>query len=436
MQAEAPSSAALRTSLIEESIVSLDTTGIPLPGYTPRGRELISSLQNKPYRFFLTSQLLSTIGMWIQRLALDWVLLEITGSVTLVGFLVVLQFGPTLILGMWGGVLVDRYSTRMLLLMSQSVVLAVNLALVVAALTGTLSAWVIFALSGVLGFFSIVDQPGRQVIIGQIVGPVHLGNAISMNQITYQIAGMAGPALAALLLIAPGQATVFVAASTAHLLALIAMILLFVKAQLIRVSPSPREPGQIAAAFAYAARKPEIRYTLIMLVFVCVLALNWPILFVSMATVDFDSGPGGYGLANTAIAAGSLVGGILALRRTHRGLRTVIIAMSGFCAFRAFCGLAPYEWMYLLIIAGTGVWSILMWTGANSLLQWSTNSRMRGRIMSLYLLIAVGGQALGGPLLGWACQTFGTRPVFVLSGLVPLVAIFIVISLLRRAPRT
>ena len=436
MQAEAPSSAALRTSLIEESIVSLDTTGIPLPGYVPRGRELISSLNNKPYRFFLTSQLFSTMGMWIQRLALDWVLLEITGSVTLVGMLVVLQFGPTLFLGMWGGVLVDRYSTRVLLLMSQSVVLGVNLALVVAALTGTLSAWLIFALSGVLGVFSVVDQPGRQVVIGQIVGPVHLGNAISMNQITYQIAGMAGPVVAAALLIAPGQATVFVAASTSHLLALIAMIILFVKARLAAHIPSPREPGQIVAAFAYAARKPEIRYTMILLVFVCVLALNWPILFVSMATVDFESGPGGYGLANMAVAAGSFVGGILALRRVHRGLQTVIVAMAGTCTFRALCGVAPYEWMYLLVIAGTGVWLLLMWTAANSLLQWSTNSRMRGRIMSLYLLIAVGGQALGGPLLGWACQTFGTRPVFVVSGLVPLVAIFVVISLLRRAPRT
>ena len=415
--------------------MSLDTSGIPLPGAAPRGRELIASLGNGSFRVFLASQFFATMALWGQRIATDWVLLEMTGSVTLVGMLVVFQFGPTLLLGMWGGVLVDRYSTKLLLLASQIAALLVNIGVAVLALTGALSPFAIFAAVTVLGLFSIVDQPARQVVVGFIVGDAKLGNAISMNQITYQVAGMIGPVVAGVMLVSPGSGAVFVVASIAHALALVTLAWTFVKARLAPPIPHEQHRGEIADAFRYAWRKPEIRYTMILLVFVCVVGLNWPLVFVSMATMEFHSGAEGYGYANAAIAAGSLVGGILSLRRVHRGLSTVIVGIGGLSAFRVICGVAPVEWIYLIVVAGTGVWSLLMWTAANSLLQWSSNTHIRGRIMSLYMLIAVGGQALGGPLLGWACEVFGPRAVFIVSGLIPLAATFVILALARRERR-
>lgn len=412
--------------------MSLDTTGIPLPGAAPRGRALFASLGNAAYRLLLSSQFLSTIAVWAQRVAVDWVLMEMTGNIVLVGSLVVLQFGPVLFLGMWGGVLVDRYSTRAILLISQTVATLVSAGLAVAALTGVLAPWVMFVTAGILGVVAVVDQPGRQVIVGQIVSPRMLGNAISMNSITFQVGGMIGPAVSGALLAGPGASVVFPMTAILHLGALGALIVLLVRADLPRRDAAPRRRGQITDALRYAGRKPEIRVTLLLLVFVCVVGLNWPVVFVSMATAEFHSGPDGYGLANTALAAGSLIGALLSLRRVHRGLRTVIFSVCGLCLFRGLCAIAPAEWMYLLIVAGTGLWLILMWTAANSLLQWSSNSAIRGRIMSLYLMIAVGGQAIGGPLLGWACQTIGPRPTLALSAAVPLCAAIVLGILAAR----
>jgi MFS family permease len=402
--------------------MSTDTTGIPLPGARPRGRAMFSSLRNRGYRLFLISQSMSTMGVWTQRVAVDWTLMQLTGDITLVGSLVVLQFGPVLLLGMWGGVLVDRHSTKLLLLASQFVAFAVCAILAGTALAGVLAPWMLFACAAALGLSAVVDQPGRQVLIGQVVPAKELSNAISMNSIVFQIGGMIGPALSGALLAGPGAPAAFLLAAGVQLVALLSMAVLFARARMIPRERAPRVPGQIKDALRYAASKPEIHTTLALLVFVCVVGLNWPVILVSMMTSQFDSGAGGYGLANTALAAGSLVGALASLRRVHRGLRTVFLSVSIMCALRLLCGVMPTEWSFLLAVAATGAGLILMWTAANSLLQWSSNSGIRGRIMSLYLMIAVGGQALGGPLLGWGCATFGPRATLVASAAIPLIA--------------
>ncbi len=416
-------------------LMATDTTGIPVFDSRPRGRAMFSSLRNRAYRLFLASQSLSTIAVWAQRIAVDWTLMELTGDITLVGMLVVLQFGPVLLLGMWGGVLVDRYPTKMLMMASQSLAFAVCATLAVVALSGALAPWVLFACAGVLGLSAVVDQPARQVLVGQVVPGKDLSNAISMNSIVFQVGGMIGPAVSGLLLAGPGASAAFLVAAALHLVALVSMGVLFATATLIPRAKGARGRGQIVAALRYAASKPEIHVTLTLLVFVCVVGLNWPVILVSMMTTEFASGPDGYGLANTALAAGSLLGALASLRRVHRGLRTVILSVSVMCFLRLLCGFAPAEWTFLLAVGSTGVGLILMWTAANSLLQWSSNTGIRGRIMSLYLMIAVGGQALGGPLLGWGCATVGPRATLVISAAIPLLAAGVLTLLQLRRTR-
>lgn len=396
---------------------------------------MFSSLRNRGYRLFLISQSLSTIGVWTQRVAVDWTLMQLTGDIALVGSLVLLQFGPVLLLGMWGGVLVDRHSTKLLLLISQFTGLAVCAALAVTALTGALAPWVLFLCAAVLGLSAVVDQPARQVLIGQLIPPRELSNAISMNSIVFQIGGMLGPAVSGVLLASSGPSGAFLLATGAQLIAFVAMARLFVRVRLIPRTRASRDGGQIQAALRYAAAKPEIHMTLLLLVFVCVVSLNWPVILVSMMTSQFRSGAEGYGLANTALAAGSLVGALVSLRRVHRGLRTVFGSVAVMCLLRLLCAVMPSEWTFLVALGATGAALILMWTAANSLLQWSSNTGIRGRIMSIYLMIAVGGQALGGPLLGWACASFGPRITLVASGAIPLTAAAVLALLLLRRRR-
>ncbi|MFT4306013.1 MAG: MFS transporter [Microbacterium sp.] len=409
-----------------------DTTGIPQLPRESRG-SMLSSLQSGPYRFFLGSQFLSTVGVWSLRVAVDWALMSATGDITLVGSLVILQFGPVLLFGMWGGVLVDRYSLKKLLLISQTLSFAVSAFLLVVAATGHLAPWMMFVTAGVLGLGAVVDQPARQVLVGQTVSPLVLANAISMNSIAFQIGAMIGPAVSGILLANAGEAVAFAFPTALHFSALVALTVVFARTPLAPRGRTARTSGLIRDALRYAAAKPEIRMTLLSLVLVCTMGLNWPVVLVSMTTTEFDSGADGYGLANAALAVGSFVGALISLRRTHRGLRTVVIAVCGTCFMRAISGLMPTQASFLVTIAVTGVWLILMWTAANSLLQWSSNSTIRGRIMSLYLMIAVGGQALGGPLLGWSCSTIGPRLTLVISGLIPMCAALALTATTRRS---
>lgn len=93
----------------------------------------------------------------------------------------------------------------------------------------------------------------------------------------------------------------------------------------------------------------------------------------------------------------------------------------------------PFEWAFMVMIAFTGMWSVLMWTAANSLVQTSSNMMIRGRVMSLYLLISFGGQAVGGPLLGSLVDIFGARIGMVISGAVPLLAGLVISIIIARA---
>ncbi|MFT3797653.1 MFS transporter [Microbacterium sp.] len=412
--------------------MTTDTSGIPIPGSGPRGRAMFSSLRHAPYRLLLIGQFVGTIAVWSQRIAVDWILLEMTGDLALVGSLVALQFGPVLLFGLWGGVLVDRHSLRTLLLISQTTSLGVGAVLAATALSSTMTPLLIFVCAGVQGLAAVVDQPARQVLVSRVVSPNDLANAISMNSISFQVGGMIGPAVSGALLAASDGAGAFVFSLSLQAVAFAALVALFARARFEAQERSARARGQIMAGLRYALSKPEIRDTLLLLVFVCLVGLNWPVLLVAMTTVEFHSGADGYGLANTALAAGSFVGALISLRRVHRGLRTVVFAVCAVCTFRMACGVAPREWVFLLGIAATGIWLILLWTAANSLLQWSSNSAVRGRIMSIYLMISVGGQALGGPLLGWACATVGPRTTLLVSGALPLCAAAVLGILHRR----
>ena len=412
-----------------------ETTGIPTGQPRPRGREQFASLQEQPYRRFIASQFLATIALWTQRVAADWAVMELTGSITLVGFLVVFQFGPTLLFGMWGGVLVDRYPTRTILIISQSVALAVGTVLAVTAQVGALSTWLIFACTGCLGLAAIVDEPARQVRVSQLVPRTALANAISMKSISFQIGGILGPALSGFLLATAGVPWAFTAYVALQAMALVALILALAPTRHLTHPRAPRARGQISSALRYAWRKPDIRWTLLLLVFVCTVGLNWPVVLVAMTTSEFHSGPTGYGLATSAMAVGSLAGGILSLRRVHQGLRSVVVSVAWFSACRMLCALAPVEWAFLGTLAAAGICLVLMWTAANALLQWSSNETIRGRIMSLYLMIAVGAQALGGPLLGWSCATIGPRTTLLISAAIPLTAAIVLALTVARRPR-
>lgn len=407
---------------------------MPIATERPRWRDAYSALRIRNYRIFASGQFVSATGLWTQRIAQDWLILELTGSITAVGIMMVLQFGPTLLFGMWGGVFVDRHTKRAIIVSSEAAACLAGAALAALTLTSTIEVWHVYALAGGLGFFAIVDQPARQVFVNELVPRETLRNAISTHSAILQLAGMAGPAAAGLLIVWIGTGWTFTVTVVASLISILSLSLLDT-GSLVRTPRRPRAKGQIIEALRYARRRPAIFWTLTLLIFASTIGFGWPVLLAAMADQEFNSGAAGYGAYNAVVAAGALLGALLSMRRMNVRLRTVVGGVAAIAAFKLLAGFAPTELSLMLMIGCAGMWGVLMWTAANSLLQLSSNIVIRGRIMALYLLIGAGGQAIGGPLLGWICDVAGARVGMIVSGVVPLLAAGVIAIILARSGR-
>jgi MFS family permease len=397
----------------------------------PPWRETFISLTVPNYRLYVGGQVISTTAMGMQRVAQDWLVLELTGSPTAVGITVAMQFAPMLLFGLLGGVIADRYSKRMLLMLTQSTAALLAATLAALILTGTVQVWMIWVLAFVGGLVTVVDNPARQVFVNEIVGPNLLRNAISLNSSTFQLGSLIGPALGGILITAVGSGWSFVINAFACLTVVTALGLM--KKSKLHASPiRPRAKGQLTEGLRYAQGKPTIFWTIVVLGFVAMFAYNMPVLLTEYADKVFDVGAVGYGVFNAIVAAGALTGAILSTRRLGVRLRTTIMTAAVLGLIQAAAGFAPDIAPFVILLAGTGVASLLFLTAANSLVQMSTNLGIRGRVMALYILVQLGGQAIGGPIMGWIVQTFGAHAAMVISGAVPLVAAVVVSLLLAR----
>jgi MFS family permease len=409
----------------------LPTEPLPVLTNRPPWRQTFSSLKIPNYRLYVSGQVVSTTALGMQRVTQDWLVLQLSGSVAAVGVTVAMQFTPMLLFGLFGGVIADRYSKRKLLIATQSIAAAIAAALAVLILTGNIQVWHIWALAFCLGLVTVVDNPARQVFVNEIVGPRHLRNAISLNSSTFQLGSLIGPAIGGIAITAVGSGWAF-AINSASCLVVVGALIAMNASALLRVPPAPRAKGQLVEGLRYAAGKPTILMTLIVLGSVAMFAYNMPVLLAAYADNVFDVGASGYGLFNALVAAGALTGALLSARRVGIGLRTPIIGAIALGAIQAAAGFMPTIAPFAALIVVAGAASLLFLTAANSLVQMSSNLSVRGRVMALYILVQLGGQAIGGPVMGWIVEQFGPHVGMIVSGLVPLVVASIVALVLAR----
>jgi MFS family permease len=163
-----------------------------------------SSLRTRNFRLFASGQVVSNTGTWMQRIAQDWLVLSLTGSATAVGITTALQFVPTLMFGLTGGLLADRYPKRRILLATQVGMATMGATLAALTLTGRVQVWHVFVIAFGLGMVTAVDNPTRQSFVNEMVGPDHLRNAISLNASVFQLGALVGPAISGVLINAVG----------------------------------------------------------------------------------------------------------------------------------------------------------------------------------------------------------------------------------------
>ncbi len=392
---------------------------------------MFSALSIRNYRYFFLGQVVSNSGTWIQRVAQDWLVLSITGSAFAVGITTAMQFLPMLLFGLYGGVLSDRFPKRKLLIATQGSMGVLAAVLAVLTLTGAVQVWHIYLLAFLLGMVTVVDNPTRQTFVSEMVGKKDLGNAVSLNAANFQTARLIGPAVAGGLMAAFGTGWAF-AINAASFAAVILGLLAMRGSELHPYPKQPREKGQLRAGLHYVAGRPDLIWPIVLVGFIGTFGFNFAIILSAFAYHVFHVGPGLYGLLNTSMAIGSLVGALLAARRARPRLRLLVGAALAFGVLETVAGFAPSYWIFAALLTVVGMFGLTLNTAANSLIQLRTTPAMRGRVMSLYMMVFAGGTPLGAPLVGWITEQYGPRVGLLICGLVSTIAAAVVGVVIAR----
>ncbi len=374
------------------------------------------ALRNRNYRLYLSGAFVSNIGTWMQRIAQDWLVLQLSGgSGTALGIVTALQFLPLLVLGPWGGVLADRFAKRRVLVLAQA-------ALGVLALTlGVLDALDVITLGGVyllallLGVVTAVDGPTRQAFLVEMVGRDDLPNAVGLNSTAFHGARIIGPAIAGLLIASVGTASVFFINAFTFLAVIGSLFAM--DPRLLEPTPrTPRGPGQIRAGVAYLATRRDLVLVLVIVSVVATFGLNFSITIALMATQVFDRGAQGFGLLATLLGTGSLLGALVATRRRHPRVRLVAAAAVGFGLLEVVAALMPTYTTFAIALVPCGFAALTVMTAANATVQLGVAPEFRGRVMAIYLTVFLGGTPLGAPIIGWLGETVGPRSGLLIGG--------------------
>ena len=377
--------------------------------------------------------MISNTGSWMQRVAQDWLVLDLAhGSGTALGITTGLQFLPLLLFSLWGGMIADRYPKRRILMVTQASMGALALILGVLALTHSVAIWQVYALAFGLGLATVVDNPTRQAFAPEMVGRDGLANAIALNSAVFNLARVAGPAVAGLVISLVGTPAAFLVNAASYGAVLISLKLMR-PSELHVTRPLPRAKGQLREAMRYVKERPALWMTMALIFFVATFGMNFQVTNALMSREVFGTGAASFGIASTMFAVGALGGALLAARRSRPTMALLLVTSFAFSALEVITGLMPYFWSFLLMLVPTGLALLTLTTAANSATQLATTADMRGRVMGLYMLVFLGGAPIGSPLVGWVAEAFGPRMSLIAGGVISAVATAVIGIMLVRS---
>ncbi|MDQ6789850.1 MAG: MFS transporter [Candidatus Dormibacteraeota bacterium] len=380
------------------------------------------SLRIRNYRLYFVGQVVSVSGSWMQRVAQAWLVYHLSGSGLALGVVTGLQFLPVLVAGAWGGVLADRFDKRRLLLLTQTAMGLLALALGLLTISGLVQLWMVYLLALALGVVTASDNPARQAFVMELVGRSHVMNAVSLNSAVFTLARIVGPAVAGLLINAVGTGWCFLVNALSFggvLVALAAMR----RQELLPWEPSDRSRGGVLEGLRYAWSSLDLRVPLLLMAVVGTLALNFSVILPLMASQTFHGDAGTYGLLFSTLGVGSLLGALITAGRREPSRRLLLLSLLAFGLFMLAAAVAPSLWLELAMLVPLGVAAVIFQATSNSTLQVNTDPALRGRVMALYSVVFMGTTPIGAPIVGLVSQAAGPRAGLALGGAAVLLTV-------------
>lgn len=394
-------------------------------------RQTFSSLKIRNFRLYITGQIISTTGTWMQTIGQAWLVLKLTNSGTALGLVIALQFLPVLIIGPWGGVITDRFPKRKLLFITQSICAVLALILGILVATNFVQLWMVYVLALALGLVNAVDSPARQTFIPEMVDKENLLSAVSLNSMQGNLTRVVGPSIAAILIAAFGLAPLFFFNAFSYVIVIIAISLMDISK--LDISPSLTEfKGQMKEGLRYVRSSPVIFHTLLMMTIIGTFTYEFSVSLPLLAQFTFHGTATTYALLSSALGFGSIFGSLNTAnrKRIDFSILTQNAFLFGLSVF--VFALAPNFTVAVFLIILVGFFSFNFLSLVNVILQMESMPAMRGRVMSLWSVAFLGTTPIGGPIVGWVSQHTSPRFGLMVGAVAALVASAIGIMAVKK----
>jgi MFS family permease len=409
-------------------------TPTPLPSAATRVPHTFRALRHRNFRLFISGQIVSLVGTWMQNVAQSWLVYRLTHSELLLGTTWFCTQIAVFALGPLGGLASDSYSRHKVVVLTQTLSMLQAFVLAALTLSGKIQVWHVLALGAALGMINAFDMPARQALVVQMTSQEDLINAISLNSAMFNAARVVGPSVAGLLLSVVGEGTCFLLNGISFL----AVIFCLLAMRLPRFEPSPPVPvlHHLIDGFRYAAHHGSVRRVLGLMAAATVAGMPAFVLMPFFADGIFHRGAKGVGYLMGAMGIGAVIGTLVLARRTRMtGLGRVMV-VSGLTTGVAYLCFAFSQSFYfsLAIMPIIGYSVMRQLASANTTIQTLIPDQYRGRIMALYAMTVVGLGPFGSLAAGAIAGRFNARIALACGGVLALTASLIFEWNRRREP--
>ena len=380
------------------------------------------------YRRFAIGALVMNLGTWMNRIAQDWLIIQLTGSGLSLGIITGLQFAPAIFFSFYGGGLGDRHDKKKIMSICSSFIALSGVVLALIVYKDMHNVLIVYTFALVVGTFASIDMPIRHSLMSDLVGEPNVPNAVSLNSVNFNVARIIGPTLAGITVHTLGVPAALLASTSCYIFFAVLILRARDSGQVSKDKDNDTTNFFAISKFIWADK--SIVKALIVIATVASFGLNFPITTALMAVNVFKLDAAGYGLLSSTIAIGALFGGLIS---ANRNTRVPITKLAGtamiFGVWQIGAGFSPNIICYSSMLALSGLFALLTTIAINSLIQNHSPYAIRGKILGIYTVIFSGGMALGGPLIGFFADLLGPEDTLKLGGTsIVLISLFVIYS--------
>ncbi|MBW3624951.1 MAG: MFS transporter [Armatimonadetes bacterium] len=379
---------------------------------------MFRALKNPSYRVYWIGLLISQMGNWVQMVARPWLVYEITSSTAALGFIAFLNAIPLLFLSLFGGVLADRSDRRQLLVVTQTLYMLLAFVLAFLVWAGVVEVWHVACLSLLGGIITAYDLPARQAMVTDMVGKADLMNAIALNSTAFNTARILGPTIAGFLVVWVGMAFCF------FLNGLSFLAIIFPLMRLRFQQTPPQKEGNVwenmREGLSYIRHQPQLLAFISIVTASGLFALPYGTLMPAFAQEVFGTNAAGMGALFAASGFGALAGALLLARLSTSETKPGVVILAAFglsLALLAFSAARTLP-MAVAALALVGLCATSQNATTHTLVQTMVPDRLRGRVMSAFMMVFQGFMPFGNLLAGFVAERWGAPFAVRMGGMV------------------